>query len=71
MCKADYSAMHLGAYNAHSDVVRLLASHGADLNAANKVLSTIIEIELTLFFVSMSFYFVCLRILPCYFCVFS
>ena len=57
MCKAYYSAIHLGAYNGHSDVVRLLASHGAELNAANKVLSTIIEIGLTLFLVSMSFYF--------------
>ena len=38
--------MHEAAYKGHADVIRLLASHGAKLNAADKVLSTIIEIGL-------------------------
>ena len=38
--------MHPAALNGHADVVQLLASHGAKVNAADTVLSTIIEIEL-------------------------
>jgi ankyrin repeat protein len=38
--------MHEAAYYGHADVLQLLASHGAIVNAANKVLSTIIEIGL-------------------------
>ena len=38
--------MHMAAVYGHADVVQLLASHGANVNAANKVLSTIIEIGL-------------------------
>ena len=38
--------MHEAAEYDHPDVIRLLASHGAQLNAADKVLSTIIEIGL-------------------------
>ena len=48
--------------NDHPDVVRLLASHGAEPNVADKVLKTIIEFGLSLFFVSMVFYFVCVVI---------
>ena len=39
--------MHWAAFNGHADVVQLLASHGANVNAANTVLSTVIEIGLT------------------------
>ena len=38
--------MHPAARNGHADVLQLLASHGANVNAADKVLSTIIEIGL-------------------------
>ena len=38
--------MHWAAANGHADVVQLLASHGANVNATNKVLSTKIEIGL-------------------------
>ena len=38
--------MHLAACHDHPNIIRLLASHGAQLNAADKVLSTIIEIGL-------------------------
>ena len=65
--------MHWAAYNGHADVVQLLASHGANVNAAGKVLSTIIEIGLAarallLFMVFLICVFV---IVPCYFCVFG
>ena len=61
--------MQAAAFNGHADVVQLLASHGANLNAANKVLSTIIEIGLAarallLFMVFLICVFV---IVPCYF----
>ena len=46
ICKRDHSAMHPAAIYGHPDVIRLLVSHGAELNAANKVLSTIIELGL-------------------------
>ena len=38
--------MHWAAACGHADVVQLLASHGANPNAADRVLSTIIEIGL-------------------------
>ena len=38
--------MHSAAWNGHPDVIRLLASHGAKLDAASTVLSIIIEIGL-------------------------
>ena len=65
--------MHWAAHYGHVDVVQLLASHGANLNAANRVLSTIIEIGLAarallLFMVFLICVFV---IVPCYFCVFG
>ena len=61
--------MHMAAYNGHADVLQLLASHGANVNAASKVLSTIIDTGLAarallLFIVFLICVFV---IVPCYF----
>ena len=65
--------MHWAADYGHADILQLLASHGANVNAATKVLSTIIEIGLAarallLFMVFLICVFV---IVPCYFCVFG
>ena len=55
--------MHSAASLGHANVIRLLASHGAKLNAATKVLSTRIEMR---FAARALFYLLCFSLQLCH-----